>query len=564
MSEPAPPRLFDPRRHGPIAALLALTMIAAAATESFGLMLLVPMLAVLQGGPQAGAIGEMAGLLAGLGVPLALGPLLVLFVILAFLRALIVHARAMVGQRFEAELVDALRARAWAALLGCEWRKLATMDQARSASLLISNTDRVGAGLNQGISALASLVTLTGVALAGIAIAPLPALAGAAGGLAILFVWRRLRRRAGVLGEQLNQAYHSIYVAVQEGLGALRVIKSFGHEAPTVASFVRRFAELREAERGFLRASGYGQIALQGGGALLLAGIVWLAIDRWGADTVTVLPLVALFARALPLLNAIQISGQHWAHARPAMVATLALIAEAERAAEPVAEGLNSPRLSRSIVLEAVQVRFPGRGEAALSEVSLTIPAGSITVLAGPSGAGKSTLADLVGGLLAADAGQVRIDDCLLEGALRRAWRSRVAYVQQDPVLFAGTIRCNLAWADPTADEAAMRRVLADAAAQFVFELPRGLDTPVGDAGRQLSGGERQRIVLARALLRDPDLLILDEATSALDPGNETAIAAALTALRGRLTVLVIGHKGALQSIADHIVRLEAGRVVAV
>ena len=144
---------------------------------------------------------------------------------------------------------------------------------------------------------------------------------------------------------------------------------------------------------------------------------------------------------------------------------------------------------------------------------------------------------------------------------MRQAWRSKVAYVQQDPVLFTGTICSNLAWADPAASEADLRQALADASAQFVEALPHGLDSTVGENGRQLSGCERQRIVLARALLRHPELLILDEATSALDRENESAIAEAITRLRGRLTILIIGHRGALQEIADHVVSLESGRV---
>jgi ATP-binding cassette subfamily C protein len=147
---------------------------------------------------------------------------------------------------------------------------------------------------------------------------------------------------------------------------------------------------------------------------------------------------------------------------------------------------------------------------------------------------------------------------------MRRAWRRRVAYVQQEPVLFAGTIRENLAWASPDASEARMREALADAAAAFAEALPLGLDTPVGEGGRQLSGGERQQIVLARALLGGPELLILDEATSALDSASEEAIAAAIVRLARRLTILVIGHRGALPALADKTIWLEAGRVAQV
>lgn len=535
-------------------------MLAAAVTEGIGLMLIAPMLVAL--GAADGLQGPLATLLAPLGLPIEPAPLLGLFVALVLLRAIILHARAMASQRFEAVLVDGLRARAWTALLHCDWRTLSAMRQSQNASLLISDVDRVGRGVNQAVAGLSGAVTLAGIGAAGLAISAPVTLAAGAGGLLVLLAYRGLRRRATQMGEQLSAAYAAIYSAISEGLGALRVIKSFGKEDDTSAQLKTGYVHLRAAERAFLRDSGLAQVALQGGGALLLALLVWQAVVHWGAGPATILPLVALFVRALPVLGALQTSWQHWSHSRPAMTATLALIAEAEAAREPDAAGVTAPRLSREIAFEQVAVRFAGRDHAALGNVTLSIPAGKITALAGPSGAGKSTLADLAGGLIGPDEGRIVIDGTALDAASRRAWRSKVAYVQQEPVLFSGTIRENLAWADPVASEADLLRALGDASAGFVAALPQGLDTPVGESGHQLSGGERQRIVLARALLRQPALLILDEATSALDRENEEAIVAAIARLRGRLTILIIGHRGALQAAADQVITLRDGQIV--
>jgi ATP-binding cassette subfamily C protein len=157
----------------------------------------------------------------------------------------------------------------------------------------------------------------------------------------------------------------------------------------------------------------------------------------------------------------------------------------------------------------------------------------------------------------------VTIDGAVLEGAAQRAWRAQMAYIDQDPLLLAASLRDNLCWAAPAASDAQVWAALEDAAAaDFVRGLPEGLDTRLGDGGRRLSGGERQRLMLARALLRDPQLLILDEATSALDADNEAAIAAALGRLRGRMTIVLIAHRGALLDLADRVIRLESGRVV--
>jgi ATP-binding cassette subfamily C protein len=564
----APPlRIFELRRHGWLATGLALAMIGVAATESIGLMLLAPMLIALgESGPGLGGGMDQAGAiphwLVTLGVPLGPGPLLAIFVSLAVLRATVMQARTLLGQSFEVSIVDGLRARAWNALLRCDWRVLAAMRQSDNATLLISEVDRVGTAVNQAVAGIAIAVTLGGVGLAALALSPRLALGMALAGLLLLLAYRRLRSNARSLGEEMSEAHSEVFSSVNQGLGAFRVIKSFGKESEVVSELMHGFAGLRATQRKFLLQSGLGQAGVQIAGSLVIAACVWAAIAWKLASPVTILPIAAMFARALPLLGTLQLNWQTWAHCRPAMDRTLALIAQAEAAREDDAAAVAPPPFAKSITLAGVTVRFPGRADPVLQNVSLTIPSGRIALITGPSGAGKSTLADLVGGLISPDDGTVAIDGVRLEGGLRRAWRARVAYVQQDPVLFDGAIRDNLRWAKPDASDQSLFRVLNDASAQFVGLLPQGLDTPVGEGGQRLSGGERQRILLARALLRSPDLLILDEATSALDSDNDVAIAQAVERLRGRLTVLIIGHRGALQEIADLTFRFDNGCLI--
>ena len=543
-------------------ALLLLLMLASALTEGFGLLLLVPMLGLL--GEQAGGSSPITDALTTLGVPISLSWLLTWFVVLVVLRAVLVFTRQILAYRFEVTLVDGLRDRAWRALLHSNWRHLSSLRQSDSASLLISNIDRIGFGINRVLNAIAIIVTLLGVGLAALAISPVIALVSAVLGVAILLAYRGLRRRASALGDELTRAHNDVYARLNEGLGALRVIKSFGNEEQAALSGASAFAGLRRTQLAFIRDAGLAQAALQVLGALLLAGLVWFAISRWGAGATQILPLVALFARALPLIGSLQQNWQQWAHARPAIVATMDLIDTAEREGEARHDtGLVAPALKQSLVLDNVSVKFESRDRAALEAIDLVLPAGSITAISGPSGAGKSTLADVLGGLISPDAGSVQVDGMSLEGGMRRSWRERVTYVQQDPVLFTGTIRENLHWADAQASSERLHDVLRAASANFVHDLPQGLDTLIGESGQLLSGGERQRLVLARALLRDPVLLILDEASSALDIENEQAIARAVTGLSSRMTIVIIGHRGVLGDTATREIRLENGRIVA-
>lgn len=543
----------------PLYAGLGLLMLAAALTEGIGLVLLVPLLGLLAPDASGGAIAQA---FERLGLAPQIEQLLLLFVGLVALRATLVYARGQLALRMEVALADGLRRRAWDALLHCDWRVLAGLRRAESASLLITEIDRTGVCINQAIAALAMAATLGGLSLAAFAISPPIASGALLAGLVLLVIGRGTRRRSALLGTALGQAYARIYGEVQEGLGALRLIKSTASEDSAHAAIMNQFARLRAAQRAHSRDLGFSQVLLQIGGAALLALLVWLALSRWQAQLTTVLPLTALFARALPLLGGLINAVQQWAHSRPAIETAVELIAALEQAREPDPGAVAAPPLLREIALTGVSVQFEPGAAPALTEVSITIPARAISALTGPSGSGKSTLADILGGLLSPDSGTMAIDGVIIEGSLRQAWRARVAYVQQDPVLRSASLRDNLRWAEPEASDAQLSAALQAASADFALHFPAGLDTLLGDGGRALSGGERQRLMLARALLRDPALLILDEATSALDAENEAAIAEALVRLKERMAVVVIGHRGALPLLADHTIRLEQGRCV--
>ena len=545
------PRLF----------LLVAVTILAALSEGVGILLLVPLLGALYPGVAGG--GAVSELIAGIGLPRDLGPLLTVFVVLIAARAVLQLIRTTEAAKIEREVVTALRRRAFAALLGAEWRALSEERRAATSSALLSDIDRVGFASHELAALAAALVTLGAAFAAALALSPLMALGGLAGGALVMLAYGGLRRRAARLGEELSARYADLHGLIGDTFAALRVVKSFGAGPRSAAALAGIETELSANRIGYARSVGRGQAVLQIGAALLMALLVWLAVTRWAVPLVVMLPLIALSARVVPLLGAVQQHWQNWAGASPAASGVLALVERLEAVAEPASDGTIVAPPLRTIALAGVRVDYQGRDRPALDAIDLTLPVGSLTVLAGPSGAGKSTLADVLGGLLAPDSGALMLDGRALAPGERLAWRERVAYVQQEPVLFHASLRDNLRWAAPEASEADMAEALRAASAEFALALPGGLDTLVGDVGRQLSGGERQRIVLARALLRDPALLILDEPASALDPANEAAIAAAVARLRGRMTIVVIGHRGPLTEAADRTVRLEAGRVVA-
>ena len=531
---------------------LAALSLLSATSEGLGFVLLVPLLA------HAG--GASLDLPLGLAAPdLSIAVLLAAFVFLVVLRALCEVSRALAAQDVQVAVVDGLRMQAVDGLLHARWRWLAGLRKGDAEALLITNIDRAGYGVEMIARLIRLALALVALALAALAISPAAALTGAAAGALVLLSFAPLRLRARRIGEALLRRHEKLHSRLGETLGALRIIKSYGREGRTARDLELDLAELRSVERAFVRDSALGNATLQIGAALVAAAFAWLALDGLDMPLPILLPLAAIFVRALPLLGELQSSWQAWSHEAPALEEALATIAAAAENREPPSSTADL-RLKRTLSLRNVGVVHREQ-RPALAGLDLVIDANRLVVLTGPSGAGKSTLADVAAGLVAPDTGDLLIDDVLLDAHGRRAWRTRVAYVQQEPVLFSGSVRDNLLWAAPDSTDDAIACAITEAAAGFVYSLPEGLDCDLGEEARALSGGERQRIALARALLRDPDLIILDEATSAIDAASEEAIAAALHQMTAARTVIAIAHRGLLLEIADQVVRLDNGRI---
>jgi subfamily B ATP-binding cassette protein MsbA len=194
--------------------------------------------------------------------------------------------------------------------------------------------------------------------------------------------------------------------------------------------------------------------------------------------------------------------------------------------------------------------------------VDLRVPVGTVVALVGPSGAGKTTLVDLVGRFYDPSAGRITVDGTDIREFQVRTLRASLGIVSQETVLFHDSVRSNIAYGVMASPEDVERAARAAHAHEFVSALPQGYETVVGERGTQLSGGQRQRLAIARAILRDPPILIFDEATSALDSESERLVQRAIERLLTGRTVFVIAHRLSTVQRADQIVVLDHGRVV--
>jgi ABC-type multidrug transport system fused ATPase/permease subunit len=228
-----------------------------------------------------------------------------------------------------------------------------------------------------------------------------------------------------------------------------------------------------------------------------------------------------------------------------------------------VPNAITLPRHAESIRFEGVRYRYPGAEDDALRGIDLTINHGERVAVVGPNGCGKSTLLGLLPRLLVPTAGRVLIDDHDLAGVTRASLRDQMAVVTQESVLFRGTIAENIRLGRRDTTDADVRRAAEQArASEFIEALPNGYDSDVSEQGQSMSGGQRQRLCIARAILRDPSILILDEATSQVDSESEALITEAIAAFARDRTVLLIAHRLATVLDADRIVVMDAGRIL--
>jgi ATP-binding cassette subfamily C protein len=542
-------------------ACLSVLFLATALTDGVGLFLLVPILEILAS--PAGAHSPITRALVALGLPPTLHGLLLTFVLIIALRAVLVHVRDVATNRLMLEFVDHIRARLLTSVARAAWPFLAQRRLSDVANAFAADVIYIAGGTYFALQLPALLLLILVQAGVAIRLAPLLAMGTLVCAAMLGVALRGQLRRVHELGRAATTAQEEIFHEMSEFLSGMKLAKSSAAEERHVAACVSATVALRSQQLRFIRANSASYVAFQVGAAVAMALLVYLG------STVTRLPLAelvvlgAVFARMLPIVLGSLNKLQELVHTLPAFESVEKLIGECEQAAEPDDMG-PTPALASELRLEDVSFRYgEADGAYALREIALTIPAGRTIAVTGPSGAGKSTLADLVMGLLEPTQGWLAIDGERLGPARSRAWRRSIAYVPQECFLFRDSVRANLLWARPDAGDpdlwGALRMVAADG---FVSALPRGLDTVLGDRGLRLSGGERQRLALARAVLREPQLLVLDEATSALDNDNERLVQAAIERMHGLTTILLIAHRLTTIRRADEIVVLAEGRII--
>jgi ATP-binding cassette subfamily B protein len=414
-------------------------------------------------------------------------------------------------------------------------------------------------------------ITIANIALTGIVVVALIVLDPVLGVIAsfsvpalFLLANRYATRILGVSWE-VQQRLADLSRVVEEVVAGVRVVKSYGREGHVVERLAGSADRIfrRTMEMLHLRSVYVPMFelipALATGGVLAIGGI------RVVGGAMTLGDFVAFTQYMAVLMFPLRITGWFFAEL-PRSAAAAARVTELLKTAPDIEspdEPVPLPNGRGSLRLEHVSFAYPD-GSTVLRDVSLTIPAGTSVALVGSTGSGKTTFAYLVPRFYDPDGGAIYLDGVDIKRLQVDDLRSQVALVFEEPFLFSASIAENIAFGAPDASDEQIRLAARLAQAhEFISQLPDGYDTIVGERGYSLSGGQRQRIALARAILRDPRILILDDATSSVDAVTEREIRGALEEVMEDRTTIIIAHRTSTLDLADRVLLLDDGEIVA-
>jgi subfamily B ATP-binding cassette protein MsbA len=546
-----------------VALVVALGLLASAA-EGIGITLFIPLLQSIEPGSAAGGLPSPLARLVAL-VPVdrrvVMLPLLILGAIL--LKNVLVFANHGVVSRMFADVGADLRVRLFDRLVTMDWAEFERADSSALLTILASESWRAVQAVQLLLAILVHLCTIGVFVTLLLIISWRLTIALVLGLLAVSWLVRSMAEGAKSTGHASVTANARLGERMWETLAGMRTVHAFGAEDHERARFAAASTEVR---RTFLRLD-------------LITGLVGPAAETLHAALLLVIVVLALRDRGMlpPLLAfallvyRLQPQMSMLETARAGLLGLLGAVRDVhsfldgppERAQGRSGDRAAPPVRCGALTVEHVSFHYPGDAKLVVRDVSFRIAPNEVTAIVGASGVGKTTLLHMLCGFLDPTVGRIAVDGVPLTDLDRAAWRRRIGFVSQDTFLFNTSVRENIAYGRRDASDAEIEEAARRAHAhEFIAELPAAYATVVGDRGERLSGGQRQRVALARAFVRRPELLILDEATNALDGVSEHLVRRSIEAVRGRCTVVIVAHRLDAIVDADHVVVLEAGRVV--
>jgi len=545
-----------------------LLMVILGLVEGVSVLMVIPLLSV------AGIIPSMdvgTGVTAWInrsfqhfGLVVNLPVVLVTYLGVTYAQSWLQRYQAQINVEIQQTFSRFLTIRLFKAIAYAEWQVLMSKTKSEITHILVTElVQLIGATLGLLRLIATILITIIQVTLAFLVS---PGLTGLVlvGGFILFVGLRTFTAESQKRGRAILEINSRLFSEVTEHLEGIKEVKSYGIELPQVNKFEEILTELNGNVIASQVIQNRTNMLYTMGAATFLSIVLVGAVEIFKNNPQDFIIIALISSRLWPKFSSIQTGIQGMNLMLPAFETAKQLEKECLAAQEHLPEDdLQKIELKSGVEFKDVSFCYASAKDSyAINKVNFLLAAGTTNAFVGVSGAGKSTLVDLLIGLLKPVEGSILVDNENLQDNLR-PWRSSIGYVPQDSFLLNASIRDNLLWACPNATEEDMWEALQMAAAEdFVRRMTNGLETIVGDRGVRLSGGERQRIVLARALLRKPSVLILDEATSSLDMENERHIQQAIDGLRGKLTIVIVAHRLSTIQNADQIFVFEQGKKV--
>lgn len=539
--------------------------------EGMGILLLIPMLSmsgIMGSGNTSGVIARMIDFFPSFPQKISFPAILITYVALVIIQNLLQRNLTIRNIKIISGFMYHIRLETYQALLFANWEFFLKKRKSDLINIFTSEFSRVSGGINQILQFISSLLfTLVQISLAFV-LSPNITLFVLASGVILAIFSRKFIKRSNLLGKKSSKLLEEYLGGITDQLNGIKEIKSNTLEKSRISWLHTLTDKMLKEQVEYIELKTSSQLFYKIVSTVIIACFLYFSVQLFHSQPGQFLLIIVIFSKLWPRITSIQSSLEQIASLLPAFKAIINLNEECEKLTErgQYSSGDSGIPLVIENEIECQRVSFRyNRKEPvyALQEINLIIPANCMTAIVGRSGAGKSTLIDLLMGLNKPDNGDVFFDGKSINQVNLFLLRKAISYVPQDPFLFNGTIRENLMLVDPSAKEEQIWEALEfAAAAEFVRELPKNIDTIIGDRGVRLSGGERQRIVLARAILRKPSILVLDEATSALDTENESKIQEALEKLKGKMTIIVIAHRLSTIRNADQVIVLEQGEII--
>lgn len=538
--------------------------------DSVGILLLIPMLSligIVSLDVSNSYFSELSDYMRELSPTLSLLIILGIYVIIVFLQNLIQQRASIRNVEIQQHFSRHLRYETYHSILQSNWPFFLKKRSSDLINLLTIELARVIGAINLCLQLITSLIfTLIQIGIA-FWLSPTLTMFVLGCGIILGMFSRTFIKKAKALGNQTSQLSQSYLAGITDQLNGMKDIKSNTLEQSRLNWLSGLTKGMMEEQVSYVRLRMNSQLIYKLTSALLISCFILVSFKLFQTQSIQLLTITVIFARLWPRFTTIQSTLEQLASMIPACKALMVLQSECSIAAEQLEmedENRAALRIEHGIECRNMNFRYnQDEDNFTLQNINLFIPSNKLTAIAGPSGAGKSTLIDLIMGLMQPESGQILVDGAPVSKDNLVPFRQSISYVAQDPFLFNASIRENFYMVKPDAsDEQIWEALQFASSSDFVRKLPNGLDTVIGDRGIRLSGGERQRLVIARAIIRKPSILVLDEATSALDTENEKKIQEAIEHLKGTMTVIVVAHRLSTIKQADQVIVINQGILV--